>query len=172
MSSAFALPYHCNRMWQPIGSTFPTSHAPFPFALDVAVSSKAVKVRFVEVSSPSRNLTDIMFCYAESHRSSVCSSAIHCASRRAINRPTTNLRPYCSCPIHRALEIVCCSDESPNYRTLSVQLRESYILYCRGKCDFSQPKSQCRQKSAQSASSASIFDTVLGFQYNNSSYRL
>ena len=56
MSSAFALPYHCNRMWQPIGSTFPTSHAPFPFALDVAVSSHAVKVRFVEVSSPSRNL--------------------------------------------------------------------------------------------------------------------
>ena len=76
---------------QPIGSTFPTSHAPFPFALDVAVSSNAVKVRFVEVSSPSRNLTDIMFCYAESHRTSVRSSAIHCASGRVINRPTTNL---------------------------------------------------------------------------------
>lgn len=72
MSSAFALPYHCNRMWQPIGSTFPTSHAPVPFALHVAVSGNAVKVRFVEVSSPSRNLTDIMFCYAESHHTSVC----------------------------------------------------------------------------------------------------
>ena len=73
MSSAFALPYHCNRLWQPIGSTFPTSHAPFPFALHVAVSGNAVKVRFVEVSSPSRNLTDIMFCYTESHRTSDCS---------------------------------------------------------------------------------------------------
>ena len=72
MSSAFALPYHSNLMWQPIGSTFPTSHAPFPFALDVAVSSDTVKVRFVEVNSPSRNLTDIMFCYAESHHTSDC----------------------------------------------------------------------------------------------------
>ena len=84
MSSAFALPYHCNRLWQPIRSTFPTSHAPFPFAFHVAVSSNAVKVRFVEVSSPSQNLTDIMFCYAESHRTSVCSSAIYCASGQVI----------------------------------------------------------------------------------------
>ena len=82
MSSAFALPYHCNRMWQPIGSTFPTSHAPFPFALYVAVSGNAIKVRFVEVSSSSRNLTDIMFCYAESHRTSVRSSAIRRADGR------------------------------------------------------------------------------------------
>ena len=92
MSSAFALPYHCNRMWQPIGSTFPTSHAPFPFALDVAVSSNAVKVRFVEVSSPSRNLTDIMFCYAESHRTSVCNSAIHPTSRNRFSHHTPRRR--------------------------------------------------------------------------------
>ena len=127
MSSAFALPYHSNRMWQLIGSTFPTSHAPFPFALDVAVSSNAVKVRFVEVSSPSRNLTDIMFCYAESHRSSVCSSAIHCALPRAINHPTTNLPIYCNCPMNRALRVMLCGDESPNYEVLSIQLRKSYV---------------------------------------------
>ena len=133
MSSAFALPYHCNQMWQLIGSTFLTSHAPFPFAFHVGVSNNAVKVRFVEVSSPSRTLTDIMFCYAESHRTSVCSSAIQPAARRAINRlrsesprPTTNLRPYCSCPIHRALEMVSSGDESPNYKALSVQVRKPY----------------------------------------------
>ena len=28
--------------------------------------------------------------------------------------------------IHRALEIVSCGDESPNYRALSIQLRQSY----------------------------------------------
>ena len=95
MSSAFALPYHCNRMWQPIGSTFPTSHAPFPFALDVAVSSHAVKVRFVEVSSPSRNLTDIMFCYAESHRTSDCSCPIH----RVVVARFIGRRGTCSGPI-------------------------------------------------------------------------
>ena len=55
----------------------------------------------------------------------ICSSAIHCASGRAINRPTTNLRPYCSCPIYRALATVSSDDESPNYRALTVQLRKS-----------------------------------------------
>ena len=34
----------------------------------------------------------------------------------------------CSCPIHRALGIVSCGDESPNYKALSVQLRKSYLF--------------------------------------------
>ena len=137
MSSAFALPYHCNRMWQPIGSTFPTSHAPFPFALHAAVSSNAVKVRFVEVSSPSRNLTDIMFCYAESHRTSDCS-----CPPIPINRGFIGLRGTCSdstpivggafCPAY---------DEASNYNTSSLNCVSPIFLSCnavlsRANCEF------------------------------------
>ena len=71
-------------------------------------------------------------CFLNNHnivrdlRTSACSSAIHCASERTINRLTTNLQIDCSCPIHWALGVVFGGDESPNYDTLNVQPRNSY----------------------------------------------
>ena len=44
----------------------------------------------------------------------------------SINHSTTNLRIYCSCPVHRALATVSSSDKSLNYNALNVQLRKSY----------------------------------------------